>query len=67
LPQIILDYLSANYPDKSIIEAEIEEDGTYEITLNNGIEVTFDSNGTFLEAEDGNGDEDENEGENENG
>jgi hypothetical protein len=64
LPQIILDYLSTNYPDKTIIEAEIEEDGTYEITLSNGIEVTFDSNGTFLEAEDGNGDEDENENEN---
>jgi len=64
LPQIILDYLSANYPDKTIIEAELKEDGTYEITLSNGIEVTFDSNGTFLEAEDGNGDENENEDEN---
>jgi hypothetical protein len=61
LPQIILDYLSTNYPDKTIIEAEVEEDGTYEITLSNGMEVTFDSNGTFLEAEDGNGDEDEDE------
>jgi len=61
LPQIILDYLSANYGDKTIIKAEVDEDGTYEITLNNGIEVTFDSNGTFLEAEDGNGDENENE------
>lgn len=60
LPQTILDYLSANYPDKTIIEAEVDEDGTYEITLSNGIEVTFDSNGTFLEAEDGNGDEGEN-------
>jgi len=28
--------------------------------LSNGIEVTFDSNGAFLEAEDGNGDEEEN-------
>jgi len=64
LPQTILDYLSANYPDKTIIEAEVDEDGTYEITLSNGIEVTFDSNGTFLEAEDGNGDEGENEEEN---
>lgn len=60
LPQIILDYLSTNYPDKSIIEAEVEDDGTFEITLNNGMEVTFDSNGAFLEAEDGNGEEDEN-------
>jgi hypothetical protein len=60
LPQIILDYLSANYANKTIIKAEVEEDGTYEITLSNGIEVTFDSNGAFLEAEDANGDEDEN-------
>jgi hypothetical protein len=64
LPQPILDYLSANYPDKTIIEAELEKNGTYEVTLSNGIEITFDSNGTFLEAEDGNGEENENEGEN---
>lgn len=60
LPQIILDYLSANYGDKTIIKAEVDEDETYEITLSNGVEVTFDSDGAFLEAEDANGNEDEN-------
>ncbi|GAA4320024.1 hypothetical protein GCM10023115_46810 [Pontixanthobacter gangjinensis] len=60
LPQNILDYISENYPDNTIIEAEIEDDGEYEVTLNNGVELEFDSEGNFLSAEDGNGeDEDE--------
>lgn len=66
LPQNILDYISENYPDNSIIEAELEDDGEYEVTLNNGVELEFDSEGNFLSAEDGNGeDEDEDEDENE--
>lgn len=63
LPQNILDYINENYPDNTIIEAEKEDDGKYEITLNNGVELEFDSEGNFLSAEDGNGeDEDENDG-----
>lgn len=58
LPQVILDYIAANYPDASIIEAEIEDDGSYEITLNNGVELEFDQDGNFLSAEDENGDDD---------
>ena len=64
LPQNILDYISTNYPNNSIIEAEIKDDGEYEITLNNGVEIEFDAEGNFLSAEDGNG-EDEDEDENE--
>lgn len=59
LPQVILDYISENYPDNTIIEAEIEEDGSFEVTLNNGVELEFDADGTFLTAEDGNGEEGE--------
>lgn len=60
LPQIIKDYINDNYPNNIIIEAEIEEDGSYEVTLNNGVELEFDSAGNFVSAEDGNGeDEDE--------
>ena len=62
LPQNILDYINENYPENTIIEAEIEEDGDYEVTLNNGVELEFDSEGNFLKAEDGNGEEEENEG-----
>ena len=58
LPQIILDYIAENYPDSTIIEAEMEEDG-YEVTLNNGVELEFDEEGNFLSEEDGNGEEDE--------
>ncbi|WP_300442075.1 PepSY-like domain-containing protein [Christiangramia sp.] len=64
LPQAIKDYISANYPEETIIEAEIEEDGTYEVTLNNGIELEFDEDGNFLSAEDGNGDDDDDDDEN---
>lgn len=59
LPQNILDYISENYPDNSIIEAELEDDGEYEVTLNNGVELEFDSEGNFLSAEDGNGEDDD--------
>ena len=59
LPQVILDYITTNYPDNSIIEAEREDDNGFEVTLDNGIELEFDSEGNFLEAEDHNGDDDD--------
>lgn len=62
LPQAILDYIAENYPDQSIIEAEKEDDG-YEVTLNNGFELEFDSDGVFVSAEDKNGDDDDEENE----
>ncbi len=66
LPQNILDYISENYPDNSIIEAELEDDGEYEVTLNNGVELEFDSEGNFLSAEDGNGEDDDDDDDDEN-
>ena len=57
LPQVIRDYVAANYPDNTIIEAEREDDG-FEVNLNNGVELKFDAEGNFLEAEDNNGDDD---------
>ena len=62
LPQAILDYIATNYPDNTIIEAEREDDNTYEVTLNNGVELEFDSDGKFLNDEDQNGDDDDDEG-----
>lgn len=59
LPQAILDYISSNYPNNTIIEAEKEDDNTYEVTLNNGVELEFAADGTFLDAEDHNGDDDD--------
>lgn len=65
LPQAVRDYISANYPDNSIIEAEREDDGTYEVTLNNGVEIEFDAQGNFIEADDHNGDDDDDDDEDE--
>lgn len=64
LPQIILDYIAENYPDNSIIEAEMEDEG-YEVTLNNGVELKFDVQGNFVSEEDGNGDDESDNDENE--
>lgn len=64
LPQIILDYIAENYPDNSIIEAEMEDEG-YEVTLNNGVELKFDEQGNFVSEEDGNGDDESDNDENE--
>lgn len=57
LPQVIQDYIADNYPEQKIIEAEKEDDG-FEVNLSNGVELTFDAEGNFLEAEDNNGDDD---------
>ncbi len=59
LPQIIEDYIASNYPAYSIDESEEETlcDGTavYEVELeddnDNEIELTFDSEGSFLFSE----------------
>ena len=59
LPQAVRDYITANYPGNTIIEAEREDDGTYEVTLNNGLELKFDAEGNFLEADDHNGDDED--------
>ncbi|QHI36149.1 hypothetical protein IMCC3317_15080 [Kordia antarctica] len=56
LPQTVLDYVSTNYPNDTILQAQIESDGSYEVTLSTGIELHFDANGVFLNT--GNGDDD---------
>ena len=58
LPQVIQDYITENYPDNTIIEAEVDED-EYEVTLNNGVELEFDLEGNLLNVEDGNGEDDD--------
>jgi len=53
LPQAIQDYLNANYPEFSICEIEMEndEDYTYEVSLEGGLELYFDAEGNFLFSE----------------
>lgn len=62
LPQAAKDYLAANYTGQTITKAEKENNGNYEVTLNNGVEVYFDSAGAFLNTDNG-----ENGGEGQNG
>ncbi len=64
LPQSIRDYITENYPDNSIIEAEKEDDGTFEVTLNNGMELKFDAEGNFVSVDDHNGDDDDDDDDN---
>ncbi|TQD40610.1 PepSY-like domain-containing protein [Haloflavibacter putidus] len=61
LPQSILDYVAANYPDQAIIGWELEAN-YQEIELANGLELEFDLNGNFIGVDE---DEDESEDENE--
>lgn len=58
VPQIIMTYINENYPGLSIVEAEYESNGNYEITLSDGTELKFADNGKFLGADDKNGDDD---------
>ena len=48
LPDMALAYLADNYPDLTIVHAEIEDEGEYEVTMSNGLEVYFDADGNFL-------------------
>lgn len=49
--QIIADYISANYPNDSVTEVEIENQ-KIEVELSRGIELIFDLNGNFLRLDD---------------
>jgi len=50
LPEAILTYISQNYPNATIHEADFE-DGGYEVELSNDLELYFDTNGLFLYSE----------------
>jgi len=55
LPQAVLDYISTNYPDVTVKKSEIEDNGNYEVKLNNGVELIFDAEGAFLGVDDDGG------------
>lgn len=58
-PASIDDYIRLNYPDAVIDEVELEDDGSYEVELDNDVELLFDADGNFLEEEIEEDDEDE--------
>ena len=47
IPEGILTYVNANYPESFIIEWELERN-EQEVQINSGVELRFDLNGTFL-------------------
>ena len=51
LPANISSYIANNYPNTTIIVAEIESNGNYEIRLNNGLKLYFNHLGVFLYEE----------------
>lgn len=51
LPEMALSYLEENYPDLTIVHAEIEDEGDFEVTMSNGLEVYFDAEGNFLSVD----------------
>ncbi|QTN37713.1 PepSY-like domain-containing protein [Cryomorphaceae bacterium] len=57
LPATILTYITQNYPNDSIVEAELDDD-IYEVYLSSGIELYFDINGVFLGMDDDDDDDD---------
>ena len=52
LPELALAYLAEYYPDLTIVHAEIEDEGDFEVTMSNGLEVYFDAEGNFLNVDD---------------
>ena len=52
VPTQITDYVTANYPNNHIDKIEKKHNGGWEIELNNGIEIEFDSNFNVIEIDD---------------
>lgn len=48
LPAAILTYIQQNFPNDSILFANWDDDGYYEIQLSSGVELYFDSTGNFI-------------------
>lgn len=58
LPQAILDYIAQNYPNETIVKAEVDP-VEYEVTLSNGLKLEFDLEGNFKEISGHSDDDDE--------
>lgn len=56
IPQPILDYVAQNYPNNFITDWEVE-DGYQEVELDNGLELEFTLDGTFIRVDEDNDDD----------
>ena len=61
LPASIRNYIAANYPNATIIEAE-QYSNRYEVELNNGVELYFDLNGNLINTSGNDNDDDDDNG-----
>ncbi len=52
LPQTVPDYVATNYPDATVSKSEVENNGNYEVMLNQGTELVFEQAGAFLGVDD---------------
>lgn len=55
LPAAAQTYVKENYPDSKILIAKKDYEGfsaTYEVKLDNGLELTFDSDGVLTDVDD---------------
>lgn len=50
LPESIIQYITTNYADATIIEAEVSNTN-YEVELSNNVELVFDKEGNFKKIE----------------
>lgn len=57
LPAQIIQYILDNYPNTTIVYSEKENDGNFEVNLDNGLELHFDSDGNFLNLDNDNDDD----------
>ena len=48
LPDMAIAYLEETYPELTILHAEIEDHGDFEVTMSNRLEVYFDAEGNFI-------------------
>jgi len=48
-PAAIDSYIAANHPGTTIEEIEMEDDGSFEVELDDDTEIVFDSEGNFVE------------------
>ncbi len=48
LPAAVTDYVTANYPDATIVKAKQRNDGNYFLRLDNGVKLVFDVDGNIL-------------------
>jgi hypothetical protein len=51
-PSAIDDYVAANHPNATNVKVELEDDGTYEVELDDDTEIVFDADGNFVEYDD---------------